>query len=414
MNFRRLLRTTSFTASIVLIAGLSGCASGPAPKSTQALADPEAALVAKKSEYLQPRYKKLYQEGRRNEVLNRMEIGTAAFYQGDIDEARENFDVVLGYIETVYADNPEAHKARSRWHEEGRKDFKGEPYERSMAYYYRGLIYLIDGEYGNARASFESGLMQDAFAEEEQNRSDLAIMMFLAGWSAQKMGSSHLAEEAFQELRKLHPNFPIPAPDHNVLVIGETGKAPRKLADGLGHYELVFRPGKKFTEKLLDITAAGESLNVRPIENVYFQATSRGGRPVDAFIEGKAKFRNTHASMGQTLAEIGVAANLYAPVGGSSLGDVGSGLALIGVAQMALAANVKPRADTRYWSNLPDILHITTLRSEDNDGSLVIDDWQAAYQDQQGETVPLTTGVFRQYADKKGNYIVWHSSRPRI
>ena len=48
-----------------------------------------------------------------------------------------------------------------------------------MAYYYRGVLYLRDGDYENARASFKGGMLQDGFAEEEQNRSDFALLSFL-------------------------------------------------------------------------------------------------------------------------------------------------------------------------------------------------------------------------------------------
>ncbi|WP_198024026.1 hypothetical protein [Pseudidiomarina salinarum] len=410
MNSRKLPRTTSFIASAVLAVGLAGCgATGPAQYQPLALNTQEQNTLASKPAYLRPLYQKLFQEGQRNEVLNRMEIGTAAFYHGDLNEARESFDVALARIETVYANNDSATQARSLWHEEGRKDFKGEPYERTMVYYYRGLIYLIDGEYDNARASFISGLMQDAFAEEEQNRSDFALMMLLAGWSAQKMGSTGLAQEAYDELRALRPDYPIPGPDDNVLIIGETGKAPRKLADGMGHYQLVFRPGKQFEEKQLAIHTGAELMPVPPVENIYWQATSRGGRPVDAIVEGKAAFAQNTAEAGKVLAELGVAANVYAPLAGGSTGQVGNTLALIGVASMALSQQVKPRADTRYWSRLPDAVHVASLRGTPGNP----ESWQAVYMDLAGKPVNQPSGVFRHYQDPRGNHIIWHSSRPR-
>ncbi|SFV20761.1 tetratricopeptide repeat protein [Pseudidiomarina donghaiensis] len=410
MNSRNLHKTTSCIASAVLVLALAGCTStGPTQYQPLALNQQEQDAIAGQPVYAQPLYRKLFQEGKRNEVLNRMEIGTAAFYRGDIDLARENFDAALEVIETVYADNENATKARSLWHEEGRKDFKGEPYERAMAYYYRGLIYLIDGQYDNARASFVSGLMQDAFAEEEQNRSDFAMMLLLAGWSAQKMGSPVLAEEAYAELLTLRPDFPIPSADDNVLIIAETGYSPRKLADGMGHYELVFRPGKNFTEKQISVNTGGQQLSLEPVESVYWQATSRGGRPVDKIIEGKASFANTTGDLGRDLAQLGVTARVFSPALGGSSGQVGNTLALIGVASMALSANVKPRADIRYWSRLPDAVHSATMRSNPSNVSA----WQAQYFDLDGNPVTLKSRAFRHYQDAQGNHLIWHSSRAR-
>lgn len=413
MSLEKPRKTTScIVSALALAVGLSGCASGPTQYQALELNAQEQSTLSAKPAYLQPLYKKLFQEGQRNDVLNRMEIGTAAFSRGDLEEARINFDIALGRIETVYANDPNAHKARSLWHEEGRKDFKGEPYERSMAYYYRGLLYLIDGDYGNARASFENAIMQDAFAEEDQNRSDMAMMMLLAGWAAQKMGSDHLAEQAYQELARFRPDFPIPSPEDNVLVIAETGKGPRKLADGVGHYELVFRPGKNFKEERVQISTGEQVFQPLLIEDVYWQATSRGGRPVDKIIEGKAQFREFNTEMGESLADLGVAASMYAPVMGSDAGDVGSALALLGVAQMALGANAKPRADTRYWSRLPDALHATSYRLEEGE-ALDVSQWAASYSDAKGQPVELASGVFHHFIDLDGNHLIWHSSRAR-
>ncbi|MFP3441488.1 hypothetical protein R0K18_27540, partial [Pantoea sp. SIMBA_133] len=91
-----------------------------------------------------------------------------AYRAGYRQEAKNTLTQARLEIENVYADSDAARKARSIWYEEAEKDFKGEPYERAMVYLYLGLIYLEEGDYGNARASFLAGLLQDAFAEEEQ------------------------------------------------------------------------------------------------------------------------------------------------------------------------------------------------------------------------------------------------------
>ena len=123
--------------------------------------------------------KKLQAEGEQNWVLNQMEIGTRQLWSGNLDGAGTAFTDAIRKIELVYSADPNATKARSLWHEEGSKSFKGEPYERAMAYYYRGLIYLRKGDYENARAAFRQGQLQDAFAEDDQFQSDFASLMFL-------------------------------------------------------------------------------------------------------------------------------------------------------------------------------------------------------------------------------------------
>ena len=104
-------------------------------------------------------------------------------------------------IEAIYADNAKAEAARSKFTKENAKDFKGEPYERAMAYYYRGLAYLAEGDYENARASFKGGMLQDTLAANEKYNADFASLAFLEGWSSQCMGRKDAAASAFAEAR---------------------------------------------------------------------------------------------------------------------------------------------------------------------------------------------------------------------
>ena len=400
---------TSFIAKAALLLTVASCGSHNASFNMNA---EEASLVAGKPSYIQPSYKKMFQEGKRNEVLNRLEIATRSFQHGDIDDARYNLDMALSNIEAVYADNRAAEQARSLWYEEGRKEFKGEPYERSMAYYYRGIIYLIDAEYDNARASFINALMQDAFAEESQNRSDFAVMMFLAGWASQKMGESALAKEAYDELKNIRPNFPIPKRSDNILIISETGSSPRKLSDGMGHYELVFRRGKHNPIKKARIINHKRKYNTLPISDIYWQASSRGGRPVDAIIEGKAHFQKNTRKVGQTLANLGTNIQTYSSLFSESAGVAGGALSLIGVSQMALSQSVKPKADTRFWSTLPDMLHITTGKIAKGK-KIDCDKLKSEYRDENNKILDIKNKIFNCFYDRNGNHIIWNSAHSR-
>ena len=72
-------------------------------------------FLADKPQALKPYYEVLMRQGRRNQVLNNMRIGTAALGLGEYDAAARAFDEALAGIETIYADNPEAAEARSVW-----------------------------------------------------------------------------------------------------------------------------------------------------------------------------------------------------------------------------------------------------------------------------------------------------------
>lgn len=391
---------------------LSACASGPTQYATRTLDAAQAEQVSTRPAALQPQFRKLYAEGRRNEVLNLMEIGVRAYHLGHDDVAREVLDRAIGEIESVYADNEAARRARSLWYEEAEKDFKGEAYERCMVYFYRGMLYLRDGDYGNARASFLSGLLQDAFAEEEQHAADFASLVFLAGWSARLMGSERLAREHFEEYRMLRPDAPLPAAGDNVLLLVETGHAPRKLADGVGHYELVFRRGRDFTETAVTVAGAGtQPVALYPAEDLYFQASTRGGRPVDRIIKGQVQFRQQAESVGSTLTALSQSSALTG-MAMSAGGAVGAGfglITLVGVAADGIAARTNTRADIRYWAGLPDSLHLRTLRVDAPAAPLRI-----AFQDAQGNPVPALDRAAPIQFDARGYGVLHAGARAPI
>jgi len=324
----------------------------------------EKKIIESKAKYLQPSYKKLFKQGRRNSVLNYMEIGSLAFKSGDLNEAKIAFDNAVRGIELIYKDNPASEKARSLWYEEAIKDFKGEPYERVMAYYYLGLTYLAEGDVENARAVFVSGLLQDAFAEEKQHRADFALMMYLSAWSAMKMNAEHLWSPSLVNFSELRNGYPLPKPEDNVLVIVETGKSPRKLADGIGKYELVYRQGKKFKDKQAQVTINNTETRLLPVEDIYWQASTRGGRAVDRIIKGKVEFSDTTSNVGDALARTGNTIIEWSALNESSnsLQSVGTAMSVVGLASKMFSLNVETKADIRYWKSLPNTIHVQSFK----------------------------------------------------
>lgn len=302
---------------------------------------------------------KLLSGGDQNRVLNQMEIGTRELWANDLDGAAAAFTDAITQIEQVYSADPNAAKARSLWHDEGSKSFKGEPYERAMAFYYRGLIYLRKGDYENARAAFREGQLQDAFAEEEQNQADFALLLFLEAWASHLNHDFDLRDEALNRLKQLRPSFPGIADDADTLVIVETGAAPRKLGDGSDHSYFVFRRGKGFKENRVRIELGDTTEDLYPIEDIFYQATTRGGREIDKILKGKAEFRSTSAGISGALADSSVA---FSQMGGSStVAGVGVGISAIAA---IVAFKAKPQADTRFWGSLPDTVHVLTFSSK--------------------------------------------------
>lgn len=339
-------------------------------------------------------------------VKEHMEAGVIALELGEHEAAARSFDLVLNGITAVYADNERAAQARSLWYEEGQKDFKGEPYERVMAFYYRGLLDLYAGDYENARASFKSGLLQDAFAEEKQNQADVALLIFLQGWASHLLGDDQLAEAAFDEVKSLRPDFEPPAADDNTLILVETGRGPRKLGDGVGHYELVYRPGKYFDEKRAKVKIGDEIIDPYPMESIYWQATTRGGRPVDRIIEGQVKFKQRSESVGSFLTDASTSASLGSLSATGMSDGTANTLGMVGVAALFFSAKSKPKVDTRYWDNLPDGVHTETLRMESPPEEVMV-----GYLTKTGKPLPDLTRDYEVHTDPRGNHLIWARSR---
>ncbi len=345
-------------------------------------------------------------------VLHHMRAGVVAFEQLQHQKATASFDFILDQIELIYTDDENAAKARSLWYGEDQKDFKGEPYERVMAYYYRGLLFLLEGDYDNAMASFKGGILQDAFAEEEQHRCDFASIIYLAGWAAHLRGLENQAQEYYREARNLRPDLMIPDRDDNVLIIAELGKSPRKVADGVGHYELKFRKGKRFKEKAVNVTINQVSYPLYPIEDIYFQATTRGGRAVEKVIKNKVAFKKSAESIGNVLSVAGQSAILVSSIADSSsnLGNVGLGLGLLGGVSTIVSANANARADTRYWNNLPNSLHFITAKVPYSKNH----QFGIRYYDKNGKTVKKLQKMPLLSYDKRGNGLLWFRSRSSL
>ena len=329
----------------------------------------------------------LFAEPENDRVLNEMRLALDAYSLGYDEIAKKHFDYVLDNLESYFSDDEAARKARSLWYAEDRKDFKGESYERVMAFYYRGLLYLQDGDFENARAVFKSAALQDAFAEEEQHRCDFALVVYLQAFTSRLNKDMSLYEAAMDELKNLRPDFNDPM-DANFLFVVDTGKSPRKVADGVGHSELKYRRGKKFKDVRAEISIDGGPYQpMFAMEDIYWQATSRGGRAFDKILAGKAQFKKGAAQFGSTLSKASSVAMVSAPLFvDSSVGNVQGAAAILGVvgaASSIIAINATPHADVRYWNNLPDTVHVLPMNLEAGKHQV-----KYQYRDRKGRLLP--------------------------
>lgn len=378
----KLLKTVVLSA-IVIFLGACGSAT---PKPVVDEVKMSTYLRDKPSELHKP-MRNLFAEPVNDRVLNEMKLALDAYSLGYPKISKKHFDYVLDNLESYFSDDEAAAKARSLWYAEDRKDFKGESYERVMAFYYRGLLYLQDGDLENARAVFKSAALQDAFAEEEQNRCDFALVVYLQAFTSRLNNDKSLYEAAMDELKILRPDFK-DSKDANFLFVVDTGKSPRKIADGVGHSELKYRRGKKFRDIRAELSVDSQPfVPLFAMEDIYWQATSRGGRAFDKILEGKASFKKNTAKFGSTLSDLSQVAMVSAPLFvDSSVGNVQGAAALLGVvgaASSIIAINATPHADVRYWNNLPDTVHVLPMQLQEGEHEV-----KFQYRDRKGNLLP--------------------------
>lgn len=342
----------------------------------------------------------------RDATLYTLQAGVAAIAEGKTVDAAAHFDAALASIEGMFANTENAARARSLWYEEGAKDYKGEPYERAMAYYYRGLLYLADGDYENARASFRGGILQDAFAEEEQYRSDFAALMLLEGWSSQLNREPGLARDTYAEVARLRQQWSAPAQGANLLVVAELAGSPRKVGDGIGNHEIVYRRAKRTPERTVQLRLDGKPQPLALGEDLFFQASTRGGRPVDRLIQGKVAFQNAAGNVGEALGTLASDGSVVSAAFGGGGGRALGAVAAVGAIASLVSVNVKPRADVRYWNNLPETLHIGAVQSAGLPANVDI-----ALFDEQGQPVPVESLRIHKWIDRNGNGLVWIKTR---
>jgi len=284
--------------------------------------------------------------------------GAAAMRAGDFELAKRMLDDALLTLGGIGAGDKGAKQARSTFHRESSKTFVGEPYERSMAYIYRGIIYWRDGQPDNARACFRSAEMADADAENKTYAGDWVLPDYLDGYATAKLGGD--GTDALKRARQQAKNVTLPPYNTkaNVLFFIEFGPGPVKFAAGEYGEQLRFSTPASAV-KSADLIIDSTRFPVAPSDDVAFQATTRGGRVMDHILGNKAVFKSTTDTIGNVALIGGLGTAVISH--DRTAQEVGLGIAFAGLVSKALSAATTPEADTRMWENLPRYLSFASL-----------------------------------------------------
>ena len=373
---------------------LVGCATPPPGQSWQHTGDP--IVDGKAAIEFGPK---------RDRVLWEYRTAAAAMRRGEFVEAKRLLDDALVTLGGIYGPDKDAKRARSYFSPEAKKTFIGEPYERVMAYYYRGILYWIDGEPDNARACFRSAQIMDSDTENKTYSSDYALLDYLDGLATAQLGGdgSDALKRAEAEFRMSQP--PEFDPKANVLFFVEFGNGPTKYATGQYGEQLRFLPGSSMVRSVR-IKVDNQTLRAEPDDDLTFQATTRGGRVMDHVLANKAVFKSATDAAGN--AAIISGAILASRQGRHSAADeVGVGLLAAGVISKIFSAATTPAADTRAWDNLPQYLSFASTRLAPGQHNVTVE-----FLDASGGPMPqLTRSVAINVSDPARDTVIFVSDK---
>jgi tetratricopeptide (TPR) repeat protein len=325
----------------------------------------------------------------RDKVLWQYRMAQAHLRRGEYAQAREVLDEALARINAIYGPDKDARKARGYFEEESRKGFIGEPYERVMAFYYRGILYWRDGQPDNARACFRNGQIIDSDTESKTYAADYLLLDYLDGFVSDKLGDdgSDARKRADANAKMWRP----PAFDQaaNAIFFLEYGDGPTKYATGEYQQELRFRCGGSRVRSAR-VTVNGRELKAPPYDDLCFQATTRGGRVMDHILANKAVFKSATDTAGNVAI---VGGGVMAATTSGDAQIAGLGLLAAGLISKAISASTKPQADTRAWDNLPMHLSFTFAQLPPGQHTATIEFLDSANQPLAGLTKTVTFTV---------------------
>jgi hypothetical protein len=224
-----------------------------------------------------------------------------------------------------------------------------------MAYFYRGVLYWMDGEPDNARACFRSGEIHDSDTQNKEYAGDYVLLDYLDGFVTAKLGGD--GSDALQRAQSSYKAGSLPPyhPQANALFFVEFGQGPTKYATGDYRQELRFHTVQS-TVRSAQIKIGEQTIRLLPYDDLNFQATTRGGRVMDHVLANKAVFKSATdvAGTAALISGIVVAQN-------RNTQEAGLGLIAAGLLGKIVSAATTPAADTRAWDNLPQYLSFAAL-----------------------------------------------------
>ncbi len=186
MRFPRLFRLLFGLLVVPVLPGMTGCQAQPLkpldPDSNQSIVKYHEPVVT---------------EDDRNYAFFELYRALLFFELGNFQHADERLREALVVMDRLVGDSGETSGLIL---DENLKTFKGEPYERATAFFYRGLCRYNMGDYAGALAAFRSSLAadQETLTEVLAETEDYCISSFMAGLCYARLGERDNAVAALK------------------------------------------------------------------------------------------------------------------------------------------------------------------------------------------------------------------------
>jgi hypothetical protein len=154
----------------------------------------------------------------------------------------------------------------------------------------------------------------------------------------------------------------------NLVVFVQRGEGPRKVAQGQYSEQLVIEPAPQPSAP--DVRLDGIPLQAHQLDSTSYQATTRGGRRVDAWLRGKAIYKDTGWASGYVLLHV---AGELARHPNEETAVVALVAGLTGGVLMVTSAISTPQADIRAWEGIPEAWYMAATHAPARTRGLSID-----------------------------------------
>ncbi len=323
-------------------------------------------------------------------ILDNLRLAVAAVHDGAFFEAKLALRRAYPYLVAGTVNDKDARNT-AFFEYESRLVWKGEPFEQAAAWYYQGLIPMIEGDWENTRAAARNMLftlvdfanspsdvleaMREAESPEwfddnsESIESDLAIGYLLLGisefWQG-RTGEGGDAEVAFDYALELRPDLAglidvLRTGAYNTLLIVEAERGPRKMGHGEYDEYFTFEPRPDGVAEPLTVLVNGDELSADTWAEfpaaVDFLALAQHPRWWSL-----RSLRETKRGIGEVLKIAGTGALIYGSV--STDDNSKDKAALAGLAALALGEMVAQgsAADLRSFDVLPRSVYLVPLQ----------------------------------------------------